>query len=219
MKIALVIDFDGTVTEEDVGVSILNTFSLEDWHVYEKLYLAGDISLRDCLAGEYTTLPSDEPTLTQHAVETTEIRKGFHDFVEYCSNQKWPTLIVSGGLDFYIRAILDKNGLSDQEFVSGHAVFSGGKRLSVRWDKEPLSCLRSGTCKCHYVSRMTAAGYSVVFIGDGITDTCVVDKADYVFARHRLASYCEEKNIIFSYFNTFYEIKELLSEIVKRRKY
>tara|TARA_B100000029_G_C17556370_1_gene951810 strand:+ start:707 stop:1366 length:660 start_codon:yes stop_codon:yes gene_type:complete len=214
MNIALVIDFDGTVTDEDVGVGILDTFSLEDWRVYEKLYLSGEISLRDCLAGEYTTLPSDEPRLTQYAVSETEIRDGFREFVDYCNSHEWPTLIVSGGLDFYIRAILNKNGLTSQEFVSGHAVFSGGDRLSIRWDKEPFSCLRNGTCKCYYVSKMAAAGYQVVFIGDGITDTCVADKADYVFARHRLASYCEDNNIAFHYFNTFYEIQDTLSHII-----
>lgn len=219
MKIALVVDFDGTVTEEDVGVGLLNTFSLEDWHLYERLYVSGSISLRDCLAGEYTTLPADESMLTQHAVSTTAIRKGYHEFVEHCGNQKWPILIVSGGLDFYIRAILDNNGLSGQQFVSGHAVFSGRERVLVQWDTEPYSCVKSGTCKCHYVDRMTAAGYSVVFVGDGITDTCAVDKAAYVFARQRLASYCEENDIKFHHFNTFFEIQELLSSMANESKH
>jgi 2,3-diketo-5-methylthio-1-phosphopentane phosphatase len=218
MKLALVIDFDGTITDKDVGVFLLDTFSIEDWHEYERRYLEGEINLRECLAGEYTTLPADEVILVNEALLNIDIRDGFIPFVKYCEEKGWPITIVSGGLDFYIKAILDWQGLSRLRVVSGHADFSKGPRVYATWGEGPGSCEKIGTCKCYYIEKMISEGYQVVFIGDGITDTCAADKADYIFARQQLQTYCLNNDIPFSQFNDFYDIKRELAIILKKHR-
>ena len=215
MKIALVIDFDGTVTEKDAGVFLLNTFAIEDWHEYERRYLRGEINLRECLAGEYTTLPADEVNLVNQVLLNIDIREGFIPFVRYCEEQDWPIAIVSGGLDFYIRAILNRQGLSRLSVVSGHADFPKGKGSTVyaTWQDGPGSCEKAGTCKCYYINKMIDEGYQVVFIGDGITDTCAADKAHYLFARQQLEAYCQTNEIPFSHFDDFNDVKRELAMI------
>ena len=46
-RLALVIDFDGTITTEDVGVQIITEFGLPGWDEGIVKYCAGEIDSRE----------------------------------------------------------------------------------------------------------------------------------------------------------------------------
>ncbi|MBI2855588.1 MAG: MtnX-like HAD-IB family phosphatase [Chloroflexi bacterium] len=206
MKLALLVDFDGTVTERDVGVMLLDAFAQEDWHRYERMFREGRVSLRECVTREYSSLPSERDMLTRFAVENAVIRPGFQQLVSHCREQDIPLTVVSGGLGFYIQAILAHHGLAGIPVVSGHADFTNGNRVRMDWDSGTVVCDLTGVCKCYYVLECASNGYKVGFIGDGSSDTCTADKADYVFARSRLQAHCEANGIPFFPFNDFHDV-------------
>ena len=206
MKLALLVDFDGTVTDKDVGVLLLDAFALEDGKRYERMLQEGQISLRECVTRQYSSLPNNQERLTRFAVENATIRPGFRQLVSHCREQGIPLTIVSGGLDFYIRAILAHHGLADVPFISGHADFTNGDKVRLDWSGDTVACDLMGVCKCYYALEYASEEHKVAFIGDGSSDICTADKADYVFARRRLQAHCETKGIPFFPFNDFHEV-------------
>jgi 2-hydroxy-3-keto-5-methylthiopentenyl-1-phosphate phosphatase len=54
----------------------------------------------------------------------------------------------------------------------------------------------------------------IIYIGDGLSDTCPVHIADMVFAKGSLASYCNQHGIIHHNWNSFFDIISVL----KKRK-
>ena len=64
----------------------------------------------------------------------------------------------------------------------------------------------SGTCKCKIVNDLKSEYNTTFYVGDGISDFCVCDKTDYLFAKRRLSVYCEQNNISFVPYNTFNEV-------------
>ena len=57
---AVFLDFDGTITESDVGVHLLERLGDPDWRQVEDLYFSGAIGSRECLEREWALLPRDE---------------------------------------------------------------------------------------------------------------------------------------------------------------
>jgi 2-hydroxy-3-keto-5-methylthiopentenyl-1-phosphate phosphatase len=50
----------------------------------------------------------------------------------------------------------------------------------------------------------------VVFVGDGHTDYCCAEYADIVFAKSKLAAYCNEKRIPHYPYKTFFDVMYIL---------
>jgi 2,3-diketo-5-methylthio-1-phosphopentane phosphatase len=206
MKLALLVDFDGTVTEKDLAGILLNAFAVEDWRRFQPMLDAGLISFRECSSLEYSCLPNKEEELTQFALELTVIRPGFKELVKHCKEEEIPLIIVSGGLGFYIQAVLSHNGLSEIPVFSAKADFTVGDRVRMDFSGCPAVCDMVGACKCFHAQKYADLGFKVVLIGDGSSDTCVVKEADYVFARRKLQSHCEAREIPFVPFNDFHTV-------------
>ena len=47
-----------------------------------------------------------------------------------------------------------------------------------------------------------------MFIGDGLTDRCIAEEADLVFARDALAEHLAEQGLAFRAYGDFYDIAE-----------
>jgi len=53
-RLALLCDFDGTVTKSDVGFRVYTRFGDERWEEINKRWRRGEISSKECLIGEYS---------------------------------------------------------------------------------------------------------------------------------------------------------------------
>lgn len=53
----------------------------------------------------------------------------------------------------------------------------------------------------------------MLVIGDGQSDMCVASTADFVFAKGRLAEYCERNAIPYARFDSFAELPALLAKL------
>ena len=123
------------------------------------------------------------------APDQVQIDPGFVAFVARAEQLGVPLRIVSDGTDYAIHRILANHGLSRLPVVANHLRWCGD-----HWELEsPYQAegCRSGTCKCTCAAQARAnEAPRVLMIGDGSSDFCVSEDADFVFAKRRLITHC-----------------------------
>lgn len=203
-------DFDGTIAKTDVGYHLLSHFSNVGNDDLVELWNSRQIGARECLQLEVSRVTATREEMLAY-VDTFEIDPGFAEFVERLYRQGSEPVVLSDGLDFYIRHLLDKHGFADLEVHSNSAVF-GGETLRVEFPYND-GCGRCGACKAErirqIVSRENFSG-EVVFIGDGYSDICAISETDTLYAKKDLRKYCLETDTPFESFETFADITRQL---------
>src|SRR4030042_3068978 len=126
MKTAIQLDFDGTVTEEDVSFLILDKFANGDWRKYLDEYLADRMRVGAFNSKAFSMVTADEKTITDFVLNSPRVktRRGLWELVDYCKKKSIKLVIVSNGLKFYIDAILKKKGITGVEVNAAESVFS-----------------------------------------------------------------------------------------------
>jgi len=207
-------DFDGTVSVEDTTDTLLERFGRDGWEALEDDWRAGHIGSRECMAGQVGLLDMDHAELDQHLDERA-IDPAFADFVALVQTHDIPIEILSDGLDYGIHRILARYGL-DWLPVTANAL----KNVSAReWrlnfpNASPNCSVGSGTCKCARAAKAQSPRRKVLMIGDGASDFCVAEAADFVFAKGKLIAHCIAKNIPHVAIAGFAEATALLPALV-----
>ncbi|MFC1551080.1 MtnX-like HAD-IB family phosphatase [Candidatus Latescibacterota bacterium] len=209
-NIKLFVDFDGTVTEKDVGDGIFSKFMRKastDEHLHEWLieeWKAGRISSEECLTEECANIiVSEEEFRTE--LDAYTLTPGFAETSEYCVNNNIPILILSDGLDYYIMYLLGKYGLGHIPFLSNHMYFENGG-VEIDFPYIGKGCGRCGNCKRSHIKARSGDGDCVIYVGDGYSDRFAIKDSDVVFARADLAEYCMNNDHDFLPFKDFYSI-------------
>lgn len=211
--LAVVCDFDGTIAEQDVCLSLLETFAGDGWRQLEADYEQGRIDLPTCLVGQVATFAAPLDTLVAWARQNARLRAGFPEFVAFCRQQSLPLLVVSAGLDFYIQAILEREGLQDLD-VTCIATEAPAGRVQVRLPLAGYADLGSlSDFKEVVVHQQQQQGRRVVFVGDGSTDFNAARSADLVFARDKLLAHCRREGIPCTPFDTFADVQAPLAAL------
>ena len=227
MGLKLFLDFDGTVTEEDVGNRFFETFGGPGTREMVADYRAGRISAHECFRRETEAVGRLPLEKAEQFLRARPVRDGFCEFVEFCRSREIELTILSDGLDYYIDTILAWHGLGDLPRVANRLILSGcdnGLEATprVEFPYRDAECDRCGCCKRNQM--VTRAGEEDVigFIGDGFSDRCVSAYADIVFARGELQTYCQEENISYLPYTTFHEViaslDRLLGTVRPRRR-
>jgi len=192
--VRLVLDWDGTVTVRDSLVEAVRTFG--DAAVYMRRF----DSYGEALATEVGTIRAPVADVSAWAAEHVQVRPGFAALVE-----RYEPVIVSSGLPQLIRPVLAREGI-DVELRSNDAdPAPDGWRLRFR---EPGLCPVCGDkCKRAWLP----AGEPLVYVGDGVSDTCAALASDRVFARDRLAEELAERDLPFERFETLDDVAAALT--------
>jgi len=215
-RLAVLMDFDGTLTEADMGSLLLDAFASPDWRKLEGQWKAGVIpTFKEMNEREFSYLPaSQRQEMVRFALASARLRQGAQAFVDFCKRQGIPLEIVSGGLDFYLRPILSQHGMGHLPVACLKAAdFEAGDRIQPTYPEGIVVCAVTGACKCAPLWRYRDQGYTTVYVGDGNSDRCVARQADILFARDALARYCREQGIAFTPFETFHEVTEILKPL------
>lgn len=205
-------DFDGTIVAQDVTDHLLERFAAAAWRDIERDWEQGLIGARDCMQGQIALIEAT-PAVLDEAIAAMVVDPGFPGFAALARSLDIPLVIVSDGLDRVIQDVLRRAGLADIETRSSRLEFRGGRwRLEFPHAKE--DCLSMAcTCKCATARRDPRR---TLLIGDGRSDFCAADMADFVFAKHKLLSYCEATQIPHAAFADFTEAQRLLERLVAR---
>ena len=207
-------DFDGTISLLDVTDTLLNRFGRPGWQELEDAWERGDIGSRECMKGQVALLDMSETELQAH-LDTIEIDGYFVRFVQEAKALGIKVQVVSDGIDYAIRHVLERNGLGDLEVIANHLVQTGERswRLDSPWASN--HCARaSGNCKCERLAEQQAVHGRVLYIGDSTSDFCVSGKADFVLAKYKLIAHCESNSIAHARFEHFGQATQLLEQVV-----
>ena len=206
-KLCILSDFDGTITSKDGIYYFIKTYAQEGWQEVEDLWVNHKIGSKECLEKEFALIPNLSETLIDDFLKTVEIDKYFKEFYEFTQKNNIDLYVVSDGIDYFINRIFELNNIKNIKIISNHGEFKNGK-FEFSFPNNSSNCVKNlGTCKCNVAKEMKEKYEKVIYIGDGVSDFCVADKADFLYAKLSLAKYCEENNIKHSKFKDFSEIK------------
>jgi len=211
---AVFCDFDGTISRRDVGYNLFRHFSggkndelIPDWK-------AGRLSTRDCLLQEAAMVHATEEEVYRF-LEQFELNPGFVEFVRLCQASSVDLFVVSDGLDFYIRHLLEHNNLEHLSVIANRGRLENGG-IKVEFTHHNRTCRRCGNCKGERIQEYRngkSQKTRVVFVGDGYSDTCATAEADLIFAKKDLEQYCLINDIVFYKYDDFFDVARKMVEL------
>ena len=211
MKTLVQCDFDGTITEEDISFLLLDAFAQGDWRHLLRDYKEHKISVGEFNTSAFAMVKADKHRLLEALQDGVKVRAGFNELIDYCLNKGLRFVIVSNGLDFYIRAVLKGLGLRDVEAYAAQASFhpAGMKVRYVGPDGKRVS----DGFKEAYIESFLRLGYRVIYIGNGDSDVAPAKHAHHVFATGDLLAYSKENNLNCEPFKDFRDVVRDLEQV------
>jgi 2-hydroxy-3-keto-5-methylthiopentenyl-1-phosphate phosphatase len=204
-------DFDGTVTEEDTSFFLLDAFAQGDWRRLLREYKEHKISVGEFNTKAFAMVKADKPTLLGALKGEVKVRAGLHELVNYCLGKGFRLVIVSNGLDFYIKAVLKDLGLENIEVHAAQASFHT-EGMKVHYAGPEGKGLNDGF-KEAYTKSFLKLGYRVIYVGNGDSDVAPAKYAHHVFATGELLAYCRENNLNYKPFENFIDVARDLKQM------
>lgn len=208
--LAILVDYDGTVAQTDVGDTLMAQHGGNDWEAIVAAYDAGRIGSRRTMLAEIEHLRAEPAALLATAAAQPH-DPGFVPFVERARQAGIPVEIVSDGFGFFIEPAMVALGLPDLPIVTA-VTRHDGRRWRMEFPNGHRACLVCGTCKRQRVLAHQAAGRAVVFVGDGESDRYAAGYADVVFAKRALVQLCLDYGWPFLRWTEFAEIEAWLAD-------
>ena len=204
-------DFDGTISKKDGLYTFISEYACGDWEKIEHDWVEGRIDSKECLTEEFRLIPDLSAELINNFIKTLDIDEYFVDFYKYTAEKNTDFYIVSDGIDYFIEKILCKYGLNNLKIISNHGQFTDN-RFEITFPYDNPKCINNaGTCKCAVLKNLRKLYRKIYYIGDGVSDYCVADKSDVLFAKSRLADYCDKNGIKYISYKNFKDIEEYLN--------
>ncbi len=210
-QVQIFCDFDGTITVGDTIDFLLEELADEEWRSIETEWERGEINSRECMTRQIPLIRGGWNGIRE-ALAKVKVDNSFASFVSWANERAIPLSIVSDGLDLVIHHLLGRTGIEVDKVWSNHLVESQG-RLSLRFPERPIKVVcPTGHCKCQILSACPERTMKVI-IGDGRSDFCWAHRADLVYAKDRLLSYCHDKGIKCIPYESFADIRYSLEEL------
>jgi 2-hydroxy-3-keto-5-methylthiopentenyl-1-phosphate phosphatase len=211
--VAIVLDFDGTMTETDVGDLVADRFGDPRWRELDAAHHEGTLSYRGLISSMFESMRTDACSLAAFAREVGRLRAGTRAFLRAARSLGIPVAIASGGLDVYIRAIVGDD-LRGVDLVANEATFDG-ERVRLRFRDERAGCGSCGNCKAVVVEELRARGARfVIAVGDGVSDRCLARTADLVLARDWLLHHTRSSSRAPIPFEDFHDVARVVAAYV-----
>jgi 2-hydroxy-3-keto-5-methylthiopentenyl-1-phosphate phosphatase len=201
------LDFDGTATEADVTVHVLERLAPAAWHEVEAEYTAGAIGSRECLVRQWALVdqPVSEAALRSIAAEVP-VDPALAPLVTGLLDRGAEVTVVSDGLGFYVESTCRPLGVpvltNGVDFATGQLLFPNVDRC--------CPCSTCGTCKQAPIKEARRRGRSTVLVGDGASDRKAALLADRVFAKGALAGWCEAAGVDAEAFESLADVARAL---------
>ena len=206
MKRLILCDFDGTISVRDIGYLLVNQFTSGNWEAIGQGFREGEIGSKEAYSRIAKILKGNKSTMLRFVQEHSEIDSSFSIFYQYCRENGIDIKIISDGLGFYIKKILEIHRLAEIPFYSNCTHFQKGEGIDISFPHVKEECSLCGTCKKRLIQLHRKEYDSIFFIGNGFSDRCAAQEADFVFAKDFLYTYCTEQDIPCHYFKDFHEI-------------
>ena len=215
MNTRFFVDFDGTITKNDVIDMILERFAKPEWKKIEKDWSQGRIGSRECLEKQMRLVQAS-PADLKKLVSEVELDVTFISFLKKTKKLSVPVIIVSDGLDWVIREVLKNNFQKSPELISEMEIYSNRldwkkNGVGISFPNGPVCAHACANCKERIMKNLSAADDFVVFVGDGLSDRTAAGAATLTFAKNELLGFCEQNKIKHRRYTNFNDISKWLS--------
>ncbi len=222
------VDFDGTITERDTSLVMVETCAEKGWQAINEKWERGEL----------TTLETAEKTFQlfncswEEIVETlknVKIDSYFKEFVEKTYCKGYQVYILSDGYDLLIEEILEREKLNFLPYYANQLIYTSEGRFSMQAPYFNSECEKCGVCKSKLMQAITKKSEpsdniqaskqtskdtglnanhesTKIYIGDGTSDSCAIEYADLVFAKKKLYRIARNKQIEAVPINSFFDV-------------
>jgi len=213
------LDFDGTITKNDVGEEIFRTFLDEKLvnNIVEDL-LTDKISARECWESLCNSTSDINKNKFDEFIHSQEVDPGLHRFINYCKQNEHSVFVLSDGFDYYIEKILRRENLHHLKYFSNTIELNDVGKLIPKFPFYNADCRSSANCKRNHVMENSSDEDYTVFIGDGISDNDVIQYVDFIFAKSDLLKYCEIQRITYFPYKNFDDVISRLDELSTKKR-
>jgi len=211
-------DFDGTISGRDIGFDLFDRFGTQEpWNTQLMERTLGIREYWRAMArGLREPLSND---LLDEYLRSIPIDPGFNDLLDLVREEGYPFTVVSDGFDLYIRRYLELNCVEHLDIYCNHAELDeyGVMTMSFPNAAEGCNCI-CATCKRNVVLRLAHPESRIVYIGDGVSDECPAEHADIIFAKGKLAAYCNAQRLPHYPFKTLGDVARQMRLLLERRR-
>jgi 2-hydroxy-3-keto-5-methylthiopentenyl-1-phosphate phosphatase len=214
VECAVLTDFDGTMVTIDTAEFVLDRFADKDWRIIDEQLERGEITFEESLEREFAMLKVPERTMLDALQPATRFRPNFDKLIEYCGGQRFPLIVVSGGLDFSIRHFLGQKGWLNSVEIYGPKTDQTENGIMLTFPKRFDEM--STNFKDDLVRHYRKEGKKVAYIGNGLGDYPAVRIADLPFAIRgsRLAALSRSSGVACREITDFQEVVESIRDSV-----
>jgi len=211
------VDFDGTITETDVGEALFREFGdkeISDAIVNE--LLNDRISSRECWIKLCDSIPSIDKNKLDEFIGKMNVESTFENLIKHCKEKRIELYVLSDGFDYYVDKILEKNNITGIKVFSNHLIVKD--KLIPEFPYYDEACFSSSNCKRNHILNNSSEDEFTVFIGDGNSDKDAVEYCDFVFAKNDLLRHCEMERITFFPYTDFNDVVKKLNELDNKKR-
>jgi 2-hydroxy-3-keto-5-methylthiopentenyl-1-phosphate phosphatase len=218
-KIKLFIDFDGTITKEDVGESIFRNFGDKNKvaNIIDDL-LSDRISAKQSWIELCNSVDKVDVNSLNEFIYKMEVDPGMHKLVNFCGQHGIQVLVLSDGFDYYIDMIFARENLTGLKYFSNHLEISSQNKLIPEFPFEDIQSRNTANCKKNHIINNSSDEDITMYIGDGNSDKDPALYCDFIFAKRSLLKYCEKERVSFFPYKTFDDVIEKLVVLLKKKK-
>lgn len=203
-------DFDGTITTKDLGDEIFKVFG--QFEPYHSQLVNGDMGIKEYWKNMVPTLKDTTIEQIQDYAVSMDIDAYFQDFLSICKKNEYQLFIVSDGFMTYIEPVMQKMNAEDIQVFANKINFSDNPNPEFHGASESCTCL-CASCKRNIVLNNSSDEDLTVYIGDGYSDFCAAEHCDIIFAKKKLAAYCNQYRIPFYTFKSFFDIIKIFDNL------
>jgi 2,3-diketo-5-methylthio-1-phosphopentane phosphatase len=209
---AAVVDFDGTICEQDVSEEILQAFARPGWWEIDVEFQGGQIGSRECLVRQGALLRGAQPEMLAFALSNYAVDPTFGQFVAWGRDVGIEIAVASDGFGFYVEPMLRAAGIQDVTLLTNRFARNDGTTRLGFPNAHP-ECVGCGTCKMRAVRAHRERYGPVAFVGEGHSDRYGALYADVVFAKKHLVDICRSDGITYLPWRTFDDVRRGLIEL------
>jgi 2-hydroxy-3-keto-5-methylthiopentenyl-1-phosphate phosphatase len=204
---AVVVDFDGTICQDDVSEELLSQFASPDWWEIDLEFQRGEIGSRECLLRQGALLSGTKQPMLEFALDRFGLEPSFPPFVEWARATGIEVVVASDGLGFYVEPMLGAAEVVGVTVYTNETTMDDGQSPRFSFPNAHPICVGCGTCKMLVVLRSRERHGPVAFVGEGHSDRYGALYSDLVFAKKHLVDICMRDAIPFTMWESFDDVR------------
>jgi 2,3-diketo-5-methylthio-1-phosphopentane phosphatase len=201
-------DFDGTMTERDFYLIVMDKYQ-RDWQTLNEQWYHDQITTFEFLAGVFAQIGMEEEQVIKDIL-SIKFDPNVLPFVNKVKAAGGDFAVLSAGADYYIQKVLAYHEIEDVRLIANKGVYENKGVKMTADTKSPYYSRLYGIDKGAVIQALKKEYKKVYFAGDSSPDLPAAQAADVAFARNELAKLLTEDKKAFISYTSFSTIKDYI---------